>query len=415
MSPPQHVLIVGAGLAGPCLALSLARNNIPSTIFEIRSGPSSAGGSITLGPNALHILDKYAGIYHAITQTGFTYQYMGAYAEDGEKFGDIKVGEDHSIQGRYPAIRIMRSALQAHLLDAVKQHPGSITLKYDAHINRIQETSDGVSIHFNDNTVAYGDILIGADGVHSKVREHVLGDTASSPTFNQLCIVNGFLPTSAAKIPNPSFSFPAFMFTRNGMFMAIPVDAKAEQLAWAIVMPTTEDHTRAEWHALERSGELARKAKAEYDDILVQPVRSLLDSADDKSAKIWPVYSIGDIRTWHTDRICLIGDAAHAMPPNGLGSSLAFEDAAILTRFLIETDDSSSSLRGIFQNFERLRRARITQVREGAKVGTAFSTRTGALGWWLKRWGFRLYFWFKSGVLEHNKESTYDVDNVLLE
>lgn len=75
---PQHVLIVGAGLAGPCLALSLARHHIRSTIFEIRPAPNLSGGSISLGPNACQILDRYAGVYDELKQDGFIYSRFGS-------------------------------------------------------------------------------------------------------------------------------------------------------------------------------------------------------------------------------------------------------------------------------------------------------------------------------------------------
>ena len=72
------MLIVGAGLAGPCLALSLAARQIRSTIFEIRPVRGDSGGSISLGPNALQVLNRYAGIYDQIRATGFTYRRFAA-------------------------------------------------------------------------------------------------------------------------------------------------------------------------------------------------------------------------------------------------------------------------------------------------------------------------------------------------
>ena len=114
--------------------------------------------------------------------------------------------------------------------------------------------------------------------------------------------------------------------------MTIPINASAETLAWVINMPTPHDYAREEWKELEESGTQAKEKKSEYDDIKVDPVRSMLDEA-----KLWPSYSIGELRTWHSKRAVLIGDAAHGLPPNGLGTGLAFEDAAILTRLLVET------------------------------------------------------------------------------
>jgi len=109
---PRHVLIIGGGLASPCLALSLARHNIRSTIFEICPTRSDSGGSISLGPNTLQVLDRHAGVYDRIRAAGFSYHRFGAYADDGEHFGEIAVGDDEG----YPAVRVMRSTVHKVLV-----------------------------------------------------------------------------------------------------------------------------------------------------------------------------------------------------------------------------------------------------------------------------------------------------------
>jgi 2-polyprenyl-6-methoxyphenol hydroxylase-like FAD-dependent oxidoreductase len=255
--------------------------------------------------------------------------------------------------------------------------------------------------------------LIGADGMHSKVRQHVLGPKAPIPTFDGLCIVYGFLPASSAISPSADFTFPAFMFTPSGVFMTIPIDAEAKTLAWVINQPVKE-RSRDEWRELERSGEAARLAKADYDAIQTQPVRSLLDNADETKARLWAAYSIPDLPTWHTPRVCLIGDAAHGLPPNGgQGSAMAFEDAAILTRLLTAKDTVNYD--GLFRRFEAIRRPRIKRLRQLSKASGAAKERTGRIGWFLKKWVFRAFFAWKGGVLQHAEKPTYDVDLVDIE
>lgn len=254
-------------------------------------------------------------------------------------------------------------------------------------------------------------MLIGADGIHSKVRQHVLGSQAPTPIFDGLCIVYGFLPASSAITPSPELTFPAFMFTPSGMFMTIPIDNEKKKLAWVVNKPV-EERTREEWRELEWSGEAARLAKADYGDIQVQPVRSLLDNADDTTARIWAPYSIPDLPKWHTSRVCLIGDAAHGLPPNGQGSAMAFEDAAILTRMLTST--KLENYDQLFCQFEAIRRPRIERLRQSSKkVSGAFKGKTtGPWAWYMKKWAFRAFFWWNNGVLQHTSETTYDVDKV---
>ncbi|KAJ3020964.1 hypothetical protein HKX48_009437 [Thoreauomyces humboldtii] len=410
MSDVRRVLIIGAGLAGPCLARSLALKGIRSTIFEIRPAPSDSGGSLSLGPNALLVLDRYANVYDRIRASGFAYHRFGAYTDEGERLGDIAVGEGSK---GYPAVRIMRPTLHKILLEAAGEMENLVEIKYGTKMNRIEENDDGVTVHFEDGSMAKGDVLIGADGIHSKVREHVLEADAPTPLYTNGIVVNGFLPLSSVVLPSPEFTFPAFMFTPSGMFMAIPIDPEGKTLAWGINTPA-QDRSREDWLAFERSGAAARLAKSEYADITVEPVRSLLDSVNEADAKLWAPFYIPDIPTWHTGRSCLIGDAAHGLPPNGQGSGLAFEDAAILTRLLVaKTGDVT--FQELFERFEAIRRPRLQRIRSRTKdAGTAFKSKTNGIVWAFKKLAFRAFFWWNGGVLDHTQETSYDVDVIEL-
>ncbi|KAJ6543426.1 putative kynurenine 3-monooxygenase [Mycena vulgaris] len=414
-TPPRHFLIIGGGLAGPCLALALARRNIRSTIFEIRPARSDAGGSISLAPNALQVLDRYAGVYGRIRAAGFSYRRVGAYADDGEKFGEIVAGEEGEGDEGYPSVRVMRATLHNILVDAGEEMGGMIEVKWGAKLARIEEDERGVTAYFEDGSTAEGDILIGADGMHSKVRQHVLGSHAPTPTFDGVCIVYGFLPASSVIAPSAELTFPAFMFTPSGVFMTIPIDPEGKTLAW-VINQSVEERSREDWRELERSGEAARLAKADYGDIQTQPVRSLLDNADETKARVWAAYSIPDLPKWHTPRVCLIGDAAHGLPPHGgQGSAMAFEDAAILTRLLTSSSEDTTSYEQLFRQFEGIRRPRIKRLRQLGKASGAAKAKSGRVGWYVKKWAFRAYFAWKKGVLQHTEQPTYDVDQVDIE
>lgn len=112
-----------------------------------------------------------------------------------------------------------------------------------------------------------GDILIGADGIHSKVREHVLGPSAPTPTYIGSCTMSGFLPVDSITAPC-GFNFPAMIFTPIGliMAMAILIDPEGKTIAKG----------REGWREYEVSGEAARVAKAEHADCTTEPIRSLL-------------------------------------------------------------------------------------------------------------------------------------------
>jgi 2-polyprenyl-6-methoxyphenol hydroxylase-like FAD-dependent oxidoreductase len=381
--------------------------------------------SISLGPNGLYVLDKYANVYPQIKSKGFSYIRLGAYFEDGEKFAEIKAGQE-DVEGGYPAVRIMRTVLQDLLLDACEDEK-SVDMQWGKRLSEVRQNEHGVQVVFEDGTSAkgqldpcielnlpIGDILIGADGVHSQIRNHILGPSSPPAQFADVFITNGFLPRSSAILPNPSFKFPAFTFTPSGMFMTVPIDPEAETLAWGINMPTLP-RSREEWKKAEEDGSASRTAKTKFDSIYRQPVRSLLDNARDEYSKIYVPYHVPRVDRWYKGRLCLLGDAAHAMPEKGQGSGLAFEDIAILTRYLTRPSslDTTADWEGLFIQFQKSREPRIDKVRASSKSFTSARESKGWMWvWWCKKWAFRGFSWWKGGVLDFTSQTVYNVDQV---
>lgn len=111
------------------------------------------------------------------------------------------------------------------------------------------------------------------------------------------------------------------------------------------------------------------------------PIPQILDAADAVLGQ-WPVYDVPHLKTWHTPRICLIGDAAHATSPSaGQGASLALEDAAVLGRCLTGATTPTAA----FAMFQRLRKPRAEAVVElGRRLGET-KAPTGASAWFRDR------------------------------
>lgn len=150
----NHVLIAGAGLSGPALALSLARQGIRSTIFELRSEPSKAGGSITLTSRAIKALDKSTGVYSKLKDVGFSFTQMAAYDDDNYHYGSIVVG-DEEVEG-YPALRIMRHQLSSTLLESCNKTNKLVSVRWGSECVNIEESDHGVTVTFNDGTTLQG-------------------------------------------------------------------------------------------------------------------------------------------------------------------------------------------------------------------------------------------------------------------
>ncbi|KAF8134181.1 hypothetical protein K438DRAFT_1883381, partial [Mycena galopus ATCC 62051] len=360
--PIERVLIVGGGLAGPALALALAHHT---------------------SPNALRALDHVIGVYDRLKPVGFSYRHLEMHADDGYEFGRLVQYDDE-----YDALRIMRSTLHNTLLDACAEQSDLIDVHYGVRLTHIEDGADGVTARFEDGSSAQGDILIGADGIHSKVREHVLGPSAPTPTFLGSCI-----------------NFPAVIFTAVGMIAVWPNDHTNTDASWYATeeLPPKD---RDGWREYAESGAAARAAKANYASVQTEPIRSLMDNVQDDAVQLWVPHSMPDLPTWHRGRVCLIGDAAHALPPNGQGSAMAFEDAAYLARLLSSEEAFACGFERLFAQFERNRRARVKALGDGGAV------KKGSPAAWkytLKKWAMSAYFaWHNYEVRDH-RISSYDV------
>jgi 2-polyprenyl-6-methoxyphenol hydroxylase-like FAD-dependent oxidoreductase len=190
--------------------------------------------------------------------------------------------------------------------------------------------------------------------------------------------------------------------------MAVPIDKEGETVAWGITRDV-EERDRAGWKEYEVSGQAARDGKALFDNITTEPIRSVLDNAVESEARVWPHHYLGAIPTWHKGRICLLGDAAHALPPNGQGSALAFEDAAYLSRLLSSPEAIEKGYDRLFAHFEAKRRVRVEQIRKSSKPSSTIKARSGSWMWYLKKWAFWAFFTWHGGLVKMGSNESGDV------
>jgi 2-polyprenyl-6-methoxyphenol hydroxylase-like FAD-dependent oxidoreductase len=190
--------------------------------------------------------------------------------------------------------------------------------------------------------------------------------------------------------------------------MAVPIDKEGTQAAWGITAET-EQRDREGWREYEYSGQAARDGKALFKDVKTEPLRSVLDNAEESEARIWPHHTIGDVPSWHRGRICLLGDAAHALPPNGQGSALAFEDAAFLSRLLSSPSAVEMGYDRLFSHYESVRRERVRNIQRSAKSAGTVKKKTGPWVWYTKKWAFWAFFTWKGGELRMGHDKSYDV------
>jgi len=259
--PAQHVLINGVGVAGLSLAIALAKGNIRSTMFEIRSAPTNLGGSITLAPNALLVLDKTIGIYDRIRNAGFEYEHIEFYSDDGWRLGGV-VNGDRNAYG-YPALRISRPAIIDALLQYTNDYPDLITIHWNSTISKIIESDVNVEVTLQDGRTMNGDIVIGADGIHSKVREYVLGDRAPTPIYSGQYGLGGSVERD--EIDWQDLTLPGLVFSHRGTLLLLPFTPDGNSINWGIQHAVPEK-SREGWLEYLSSGVALEEIRALYAD-----------------------------------------------------------------------------------------------------------------------------------------------------
>ncbi|KAJ7865288.1 putative kynurenine 3-monooxygenase [Mycena olivaceomarginata] len=387
--PIDRVLIVGGGLAGPALALALARQNIRSSVFEIRPQRTIADGSIALAPNALRALDHVIGVYDRLKLAGFSYRRLAMHAEDGQLFGHVSQSDSE-----YDALRILRSTLHNTMLDACEEQPDFVEVRFGVTITQIEDGEDGVTLRFEDGSSARGDILIGADGIHSKIREHVLGASAPKPTFLGSCMVSGTLPLSSIKAPS-DWEFPAVLITSVGMVAVWPHNVEGTEAAW-YVSEDLPDKDRAAWREYGASGEAARAAKRNYAMVQQETIRSLMDNVQDDAVTLWTPHSI---IAGHSDLA-----SGPRVSDRRRGARAAAERAGQRNGAV------KHGFERVFTKFEKNRRTRIDRVRVlGHGAGAAKGGTPAAWKYMLKKWAMSAYFAWNGYELKDERISSYDV------
>ncbi|CEJ56992.1 hypothetical protein PMG11_05702 [Penicillium brasilianum] len=324
----NHVAIIGAGISGLTLALSLHKQSIPSTIYEARSASLDIGGAIMLSPNALRILDAL-DIYQKIKHRGFEFTNLHFYTDkplDTYEFGDRE-------KYQYDALRIYRHELIDVLLTAVKEK--GISIEYGKKFTRIlTESETEVTWEFEDGQIGRAACLVGADGIHSRVRKYLYPDL--EPQFTNAVGVTAAIPTSqltdtdAYQMPvtimNPKHG--AFVIAKqlpDGSEVLIGKQKRAAQL------------DREGWSQLLNDKQWCVDFLREGAESFPEIVQSSVTSIPLDKINLWPFYVVPKLDTWASkhSRVVILGDAAHAIPPTaGQGINQAFEDVYIYSLIL---------------------------------------------------------------------------------
>lgn len=328
----DRVLVAGGGIAGSAVVRALYRRGIPALALERRPAETGEGLAVNLPGNAIRALADL-GLADELNAFG-TPIHRREYRTDGDHL--LFAVDEAAFWGPEARPRCLR---RADLLRLLRGGLPAGAIREGAEIARIHHDAAGVAVALSDGTVETGRLLVGADGVHSRVRRGVFGDRA--PEAARLASASWRFMT-----PNPGVDAWTLWAGRDGLFLLIPVDG-GEAYGWATVQGVGA-----------ASGDLSAQASAF--DGFPSLVRDTLATVLARPEAIHhsPLEEVR-LPAWHRGRVVLAGDAAHATAPVwAQGVALALEDALVLADLLAAGTEPER----IGPLYEARRRPRVAHV-----------------------------------------------------
>ncbi|KAH6669825.1 hypothetical protein B0J14DRAFT_702877 [Halenospora varia] len=373
MSTPQaptKVAIIGGGLAGLSLALSLNLHSPTTkyTIYELRAPTTSTTGALMLSPNALKILDDL-NVYQRIKNQGYEFESVISRRETGEVMDEYWMGSESAFG--YKALRVYRQVLLDELR-AVAAERG-IEIVYGKRFSHVvEESEEGVTFEFDDGTKETAGLLVGADGIHSTVRKYI--HPGMEPKYSGITAVTAAVERSSLRFPEPEtegkeYHMPVSIHGQHGAFVMAPQNPEGTELLIGR-QARFEEREKAGWDVLRKdTNQLLSFLQADKQD-WPEIVRSAMEGIMQDKLSIWPFYVVPPMTTWSSPagHVLILGDAAHAIPPTaGQGASQAFEDVFSFSLLLSKTQSKSNagiSHKELLGKWEKYRMARIGQIME---------------------------------------------------
>ena len=361
----MRIVIIGGGVGGLAAALALRREGFEPVVYERAPALLEVGAAIAVWPNAFRVLERL-GLAETILARAGRMRSVRWLGRDGRLYNRFTFPETGS-----PAVALHRADLQGALLRSLP--PESIHLGKT--FAGFVEEGEEVRARFREGTEVACDVLVGADGLHSRVRAQLLDD--GEPVYRGYTVWRGVARLEHAALPSGTASE---IYGEGRRFGVGPVGLGRTGW-WATANEPLETTEPASAHAPKLSGLFEGWCAPVTELIGATPSETILRNA---------AYDRPPAARWGEGRVTMLGDAAHPMTPNlGQGGCVAIEDAAVLARSLAEYRDATLALR----LYESRRRARAERV-------VSFSRRYGAAGQWQSRAATRLRARLLSSVPE---------------
>jgi FAD-dependent urate hydroxylase len=342
----KKALIIGGGIAGPVTAMALQRAGIESVIYEAydTSAGLSAGAFLTVAVNGLDALSTLDA-HEPVLDAGFPTTEIEFFSGTGKRLGEVPIGG--MLADGTVTHTIKRADLYRVLHDEAIRR--GIHIEHGRRLVDAETTPDGgVVVRFEDGTRAAGDLLIGADGIHSRTRR-IIDPSAPEPRYTGLGNIGGFTRNASVSTKPGIYA----MVWGKRAFFGYTVSPSGE-IWWFANPPSARELTGDEMATTEQRKQHLIRLFAEDTTPAVEIIQATTGELPATNQ-----YDMPSVPTWYRGSMIIVGDAAHATSPSsGQGASMAIEDAVVLAKCLRDLPNIQQA----FATFDQLRRERVERV-----------------------------------------------------
>jgi 2-polyprenyl-6-methoxyphenol hydroxylase-like FAD-dependent oxidoreductase len=361
----RATIIIGGGIGGLSLARELTLRGLPCVVLE-KTGELSPGGTgIIMNPNAMRVLEGN-GLADGLRARGWPYLARDTLDHRGRWLAT------RDYRPLYEAGRLAVGTLvhRAHLHDTLFRGLPDGTVTFGARIRHLEATAEGVRVETADGAAFEGDVLVGADGIHSGVRDHFF--SAVRPVYlgyrsHRLVVENRDHVTHFTE------------FLGRGQRIGLVPIGKELLYIWTTF---NSPHTSGDW-ALDSVAAFRARFAPFTDARVVSAFAQLTSTAGILCTDIEEIH----LERWVAGRVVLLGDAVHALSPNmGQGAGMGMEDAAVLAEELHATSRGEKSLAVALDAYVARRTPRVATIARLSRLIGEDGQRASLIGcWWRNR------------------------------
>ncbi|MBN9202480.1 MAG: 2-polyprenyl-6-methoxyphenol hydroxylase [Microbacterium sp. SCN 70-18] len=346
MTAVHNVAIAGGGVAGLAAAIQLAKAGVQVEVFESRPELTALGSGITLQGNALRVFDAL-GVWEDMQAAGYPFVGLNLRAPGPDATVVARMPDVKSGGPDYPSTMGMPRPELARILFAHAEKAGA-RVRFDAKVTGLEQREDGVEVFIGDESAGVFDLLIGADGVNSVVRDLIGIET--KPETNGMGIWRTFV-SRPAEVESSELYY-------GGPVYIAGYTPTSEDTMYAFLVEKAQDRVGL-------SDEEASKIMLEESRAYGGPWNAIRADLEKGAHTNYTWFTKHVVEApWNRGCVVIIGDAAHSCPPTiAQGAAQGLEDAFVLTELLVARDALDQ---GLWDEFHARRLPRATAVVEAS-------------------------------------------------